>query len=284
MSSSTPGSVQRVDACWASGFPSTTASCFVPPNRDPTPAASTTPEITTPSTRPRRARRKKFLIIAQTAAMPRPIPPTGLATAGRSCAAVWQVLAGGAPDIGRSSAAAGPVGTPAPPEQPSPSAPPPCDSCRQSANCCVSFLEISGSSPRDSCAAAPVSVMSASIFTRGLGVGGPGSSHEVTFAFAAPLPFCSMPLAREHHAVRVVVALCDRRPCRRTTARPGRTSCSACPSSCGRRRSRSARRPACTARSSRRPAGSSRGVRRGGDGELVLDQHRGSLLAGRALT
>ncbi len=69
------------------------------------------------------------------------------------------------------------------------------DACRQSANCWVSFLEISGSSPRDICAAAPVSAMSAVIFTVVSASVAPGSSQEVTVALAAPLPFCSMPLA-----------------------------------------------------------------------------------------
>src|SRR6476620_4800875 len=44
--SSTPASDSASIACWASGFPSTTTICFVPPKRDPVPAASTTPEIT----------------------------------------------------------------------------------------------------------------------------------------------------------------------------------------------------------------------------------------------
>ena len=68
------------------------------------------------------------------------------------------------------------------------------EACRQSANCCVSFLEISGSKPRESCAAAPVRVMSACIFTV-VAPSSVGSSHDVTLAVAAPLPFCSMPLA-----------------------------------------------------------------------------------------
>ena len=66
---------------------------------------------------------------------------------------------------------------------------------RQSANCWVSFFEISGSKPRDICAAAPVSVMSACILTVVLPGSAAGSSHDVTEAFAAPLPFCSMPVA-----------------------------------------------------------------------------------------
>src|SRR5580765_4062978 len=44
--SSTPASDSASIECCASGFPSTTTTCFVPPNRDPVPAASTTPEIT----------------------------------------------------------------------------------------------------------------------------------------------------------------------------------------------------------------------------------------------
>ncbi len=68
-------------------------------------------------------------------------------------------------------------------------------SWRQSANCCVSFFEISGSSPRESWAAAPVRVMSAVIFTVVSASVGPGSNQLVTLALAAPFPFCSIPLA-----------------------------------------------------------------------------------------
>jgi hypothetical protein len=64
---------------------------------------------------------------------------------------------------------------------------------RQSANCCVRRFETSGSRPRDSCAAAPVSVISACIFTAV--PASTASSQEVTLASAAPLPFCSVPFA-----------------------------------------------------------------------------------------
>ena len=102
-------------------------------------------------------------MIDQTAVSPRPIPPTGLATTGGFAGA------GGVPASPASAVPSRVVCSAA------------IDSCKQSANVCVSFFEISGSSPRESCAAAPVSVISASIFTTVASSVEPGSSHDVTF-------------------------------------------------------------------------------------------------------
>ncbi len=130
---------------------------------------------------PPKSLRKKFLISPQIAMSPSLNPPTGLATAGFAAGAA----AGASPAAaGAPSAAGAAAGAPSAAIV----------SCRQSANCWVRCFEISGSRPRESCAAAPVSVMSACIFTV-VWSPSPGSSQEVTVAFAAPLPLASMPLA-----------------------------------------------------------------------------------------
>ena len=56
------------------------------------------------------------------------------------------------------------------------------------------FFEISGRSPRESWAAVPVNVMSACMWTLVVAAS-TGSSHDVMFAVAAPLPLASIPLA-----------------------------------------------------------------------------------------
>jgi hypothetical protein len=64
---------------------------------------------------------------------------------------------------------------------------------RQSANSLVRSFDTSGRSPRDICAAAPVIVMSERMRTV-VPSSPAGSSHDSTFAFATPLPRCSVPL------------------------------------------------------------------------------------------